>query len=123
MGKFKALFISAAAICCAILSGTSTTAGGFIRGAELFSAGVFGGEDRAESKPDKRTNSDSNGTSSTETSAGNLSESETSSNSSESSPVSEISEPPEPPNVTPGRIITKNRKESVDDTDYSIYTK
>lgn len=123
MGKFKALFISAAAICCAILSGTSTAAGGFIRGAELFSAGVFGGESQRESKPDNRTNSDSSGTSSTETSAGNSSESEASSNSSESSAVSEISEPLEPPNVTPGRIIVKNRTESVDDTDYSIYTK
>lgn len=123
MGKLKALFISAAAVCCAILSGTSTAAGSFIRGVELFSAGVFGGENQTESKPDKRTSSDNNGTSSTETSAENSSESDTSGNSSESSPVPELSDPLELPNVTPGRIIVKNRKESVDDTDYSIYTK
>lgn len=121
MGKFKALFISAAAVCCAILSGTSTPAGSFIRGAELFSAGVFDGESRAESNPEKQTTSNSNGTSSTETSAENSSESETSGNSSESSATSDII--PEPLDVTPGRIIVKNRTEKSDDTDYSVYTR
>lgn len=123
MGRLKALIISAAAVCCAILSGTSTSAGSFIRGAELFSAGVFGGETRGESKPDKRTTSDNNGTSSiesVESSSGTSTESETSGNSSEGSTVSDVSEPP---SVTPGRVIVKNRTENVDDTDYSIYTK
>lgn len=120
MEKFKALFICAAAVCCAILSGTSTAAGGFIRGAELFSAGVFEGENRASSKPDKRTSSD--GTSSVESGESSPSES-VPAESSVSSTSSAASDIPEPPNVTPGRIIVKNRTESVDDTDYSIYTK
>lgn len=117
MEKFKALFICAAAVCCAVLSGTSTAAGGFIRGAELFSAGVFAGDSRAVSEADKRTISD--GTSSAESSASSFPESVRA----ESSLPSASSDVPEPLNVTPGRVIVKNRTESVDETDYSVFTK
>lgn len=123
MEKFKALFISAAAICCAILSGTSTAAGGFIRGAELFSAGVFDGDRTAPSEPDKRKPSD--GTSLAETSETGTSsptDSVPAESTSTSSP-SATSDIPEPLNVIPGRIIVKNRTELDDDTDYSVFTK
>lgn len=121
MGKLKALFISAAAVCCAILSGTSTPPGRFLRGAELFSAGAFGVEYREEKDESSKRAFVSEGTSS-ENASGSLSvpESSTSSTSADSSATSDISEPP---TFGLGRIIVKNRTESVDETDYSQFTK
>lgn len=40
MGKLKSILIGAAVICCAVLSGTSTAAGEFMRNAAYLSAGV-----------------------------------------------------------------------------------
>lgn len=120
MGRFKALFIGAAAICCAILSGTSTAAGEFLRGAEMFSAGVFSGDHRAESERISKASSGLDGTSSDNSSAASEPESATSSASADTSMPSDTSEPFA---VTPGRIIVKNRTESVDETDYSEFTK
>lgn len=120
MGKFKAIFIGAAALCCTVLSGTSTAAGSFIRGAETFSAGVFGEDRRIENEKISGTSSGSDGTSSDASSAASATESETSSAPADTSTTSETSEPLA---VTPGRIIVKNRTESVDETDYSEFTK
>lgn len=120
MGKFKALFISAAAICCAILSGTSTPPGRFLNGAEMFSAGVFGGEYRIENENSSKTTFGSDWTSPDGNSGvESAPESDTSSVPADSSSP-DISQPP---TVSPGRIIVKNRTENDDETDYSIYTK
>lgn len=122
MGKLKALFISAAAICCAIMSGTSTQPGNVIRGAEMFSAGVFGGDLYTEKTESSKSSSASDGTSSDGSSEA-VSSSESGTSSVPAGESTASSETSEPSAITPGRIIVKNRSEIVDETDYSQFTK
>lgn len=120
MGKLKALFIGAAAVCCAILSGTSTAAGSALRGAAVFSAGVFGGENYIKDAEQSNSASNSKGTSSGDSEASSSAESSTTNVPGGNSETSDTSEPSA---RTLGNIIVKNRTEGADETDYSKYTK
>ena len=125
MGKLKALFIGAAAVCCAILSGTSTAAGGFLRDAAILSSGVFAVGYHAESGG--RTISSNGASSGGDPSVSSVPESGTSSvpqSASESSGGSSVvTSDPEIPADKQGRIIVKNRSDGVDETDYSEFTR
>lgn len=119
MGKFKSVFIGAAAVVCVFLSGTSTAAGEFMRGAVYFAAGV--GSSESSESPPLSNNSGSSSTS--ETSGGTSTESDESSD----VPAGETSVPVTPETLSAaqkrGRVIVKNRVEDTDDTDSSEYTK
>ena len=129
MGKLKALFIGAAAVCCAVLSGTSTAAGVFLRNAAVFSAGVFAVgynvESNGRTASTGGTSSEENssvpesGTSSVPQSSSTFGTESRSVNSGESSAAASV---PELPAEKQGRIIVKNRSDAVDDTDYSEFT-
>lgn len=141
MGKLKSLLIGAMALCCVILSGTSTAAGGFLRGAAYLSAGVtdlslISSENvDSESGNSESSNSEGGGTyigtsseaeydrndpeslQSTESSSyTSHAESSTRETTSDSEPVTD------PPVQKLGRIITRSRENGVDDTDYSVFT-
>ena len=119
MGKLKSILIGAAAICCAILSGTSTVAGDILRNAAYLSAGVISKIDcPAESNNTSQENSKTSvPTESTVSSVETVSstesqiESSSSEENSQSEPVQKL-----------GKVITLNRSNGVDDEDYSKYT-
>lgn len=136
MGKLKSCFIGAAAVSCAVLMGTSTPAGEFLRGAAYFSAGasaddVFsvksggfsetsGGDgtsdtsnDRDVSAPESSIVSDASANSSdTSAESPGPTGSESYAGTSDAEPVPQ----------SRGRIITKNRTEGTDDVDYTQFT-
>lgn len=146
MGKIKSFIIGAAAVCCPFLAGTSTAAGTALRSAAYISAGAaelpWGGIFPAES--DRTSKPDSSSTSGTSSHRSTYSRSSTGIRPSGSSTPSEStvststvtsgaeSSPsdtastsgtgvPEPQQKL-GKIITVNRTESTDDTDYSEFT-
>lgn len=131
MGKLKSILIGAAAICCAVLSGTSTAAGEFVRSAAYLSAGTAGSESSETTVNESREQTESShisGTTSvpetsTESSSANAANSySVTSSDAESSETSEssVSSTPEPQKR--GKVITKNRVDGSDDEDYSQYT-
>lgn len=144
MGKIKSFLIGAAALCCPFLAGTSTSVGTALRTAAYYSAGTFSGSGltitesdtrKPESNPSSTSGSSSLSSSSnssylsspsTETSEDPSTGSATSSSSSFTfsltSTSSATSATPEPQQKT-GRVITLNRPDSTDDTDYSIFNK
>ena len=119
MGKLKTLFIMAASVTCAVLIGTGTPAGGFLRSAAYFSAGM----------PFDTESGGREGTSTSDVSSVPPSESRTESpDTSDDIPApiytessSETSDA-EPAPQKLGRVITKNRTEGADDVDYSQFT-
>lgn len=120
MGKLKALFIGAASLTCAVLIGTGTYAGGFLRGAVYFSAGadVFQTESEQTYSSDNFEKSENSDDSTSAPPADTSSDTP-------SIPAAEYSEPvisePEPQRL--GRVIEINRTEGIDDEDYSKYTR
>jgi len=141
MGKIKCVLIGAAALCCPFLAGTSTAAGTALRSAAYLSAGAaeFPGESTStESDTSSKPESSSTGStpvSESRSSAGIRPPESTSGSTgysavtsgAESSPPdtgtdsgsSDVSEPQQ----KLGKVITLNRSESTDDTDYSEFTK
>lgn len=104
LGKLKSFAAIAAAVGCPILTLSGSAAGNFLRSAAYFTAGAYYSE--TSESGDSSTSSDS---------------SEVSENS-ENSQTSEIeSEPPESVPEKLGKIITKNRSDYEDETDYSKY--
>lgn len=148
MGKLKTLFIGAAAVTCALLMGTSTTAGGFLRGAAYFSAGSFMGDGSAAESGGADDNSGSSGGTSLPGSSNvsNVSSVtdvtdvpvvESGSDTESSANSSDVSDHPQSPSVSEsspatstavpvpqklGKVITKNRTYGTDDVDYSQFT-
>ncbi len=124
MGKLKSMFIGAAAVGCVILSGTSTAAGEFMRGAAYYTAGVSVSENSAQTESSKPAESVPLSESCGGTSvSGSESTSSTESSVSSAGSTSAASEPAVLPTAQKrGRIITKNRTEGTDDTDYSEFT-
>lgn len=139
MGKLKALFIGAASVACAVLIGTSTSAGEALRNAAYLSAGMPAGDiPRAESGG-QTSDSDISGDTSSSVSAdltgvsdvsagesGTASESiPSASDSMPDPPITSSSETSgdEPVPQKLGRVITVNRSEGTDDVDYSGFTK
>lgn len=131
MGKLKSILIGAAAIFCAVLSGTSTAAGEFVRNAAYLSAGAVDEENEVNSETSIDESSEplesstlSEPTSapetSTESSSANAANSYSVTSSNVESTDSSVSiTPPEPQKR--GKVITKNRVDGTDDEDYSQY--
>lgn len=143
MGKFKSILIGAAAICCAVLSGTSTAAGEFMRNAAYLSAGIVeNGSETTEPSAEELPASTESSAVSVDTSAPEptseaLSEttsepslesksestafgsSDTSAENSEPA-ESDVASKPEPQKR--GKVIIKNRVDGADEVDYSQYT-
>lgn len=125
MGKLKSLFIGATAVGCVVLSGTPTAAGEFMRGAAYYTAGVSVSESsyNSESLPLSETSETSSAADRTSTVSSVVTES-TAVTSGSTSTTSVTSAPAALPVARKrGRIITKNRTEGTDDTDYSEFTK
>lgn len=137
MGKIKTLFIGAAAVICAILTGTSTTAGELLRSAAYFSAGAFMSDGSAAESGDSADYSiNSGGTSlpivSNISNISDVSGAESSVNSSDTSgkpseypfgtESSAVTSTVDPLPQKRGKVITKNRTEGTDDVDYSQFT-
>ncbi|MBD5128941.1 MAG: stage II sporulation protein P [Ruminococcaceae bacterium] len=134
MGKLKSVLIGAAALCCPFLAGTSSAAGDLVRSAAYYSTGAFALPD-IEIIPDSVNKADtSDSSSSTVPEPANSGYTSTSSSSETSNPRTTVtgnaenshpdtSEPviDEPPQKL-GKVITLNRPESTDDTDYSEFT-
>lgn len=136
MGKLKSILIGAAAICCAVLSGTSTAAGEFMRNTAYLSAG---GVD-VDSSVNSETSAEESGVSSESShifgesgTADPLTESSSESKpysspntsiNDESSAVtnSSVTSTTEPVPQKRGKVITKNRVDGSDNEDYSQYT-
>lgn len=126
MGKLKSLFVGAAAAGCVILSGTSTAAGEFMRGAVYYTAGVnvSESEDNSESSPLSEISETLTASYGTSGASSANTESTPSGTSDPTSTTSVTSRPTTLPVAQKrGRIITKNRTEGTDDTDYSEFTK
>ncbi len=133
MGKLKSILIGAAAICCAVLSGTSTAAGEFVRNAAYLSAGVVDEEGSVSSEtsadessvPTESSHiSESVPETSTESSSASASysSSNTSADAESSASDSIVTSTPPPAPQKRGKVITKNRVDGTDDEDYSQYT-
>lgn len=139
MGKIKSVLIGAAALCCPFLAGTSTAAGTALRTAAYVSAGAAefpwnellpNGSD-SESKPESSStgstdNRGSAGICLPESTASDISSTRSSTvtsggNPHDTSTDTGNSNVPEPQQKL-GKIITVNRTESTDDTDYSEFT-
>lgn len=122
MGKLKSLIIGVAAVGCPFLTFSGTDVGNALSAAAYYSAGAYvevpedslDGTDKlsnggAGSKPENPQNPDKP-------------QDQNPPDKSEGSDRSEqVSEPVIKPSVTPGQIITKNRSDYVDDTDYSAF--
>lgn len=137
MGKIKSVLIGAAALCCPFLAGTSSAVGDAVRSAAYYSTGAFTSVDVGNIHGDNANKGDtsednSGGTVSnpviTSTSTGNSSIissplTSTVTGSAENQPPAVSDEPviDEPPQKL-GKVITLNRPESTDDTDYSAFT-
>lgn len=152
MGKIKYALMGMAALCCPFLAGTSSAAGEAVRSAAYYSTGAFSITDTVffrgttgapESKVPENTSqyndrsSDAaSGSDDTQTSQSTAASTGTSLStrngagvataaSTDSGAVSEKStiDPSvgEPPHKL-GKVITLNRSESTDDTDYSVFT-
>ncbi len=137
MGKIKSVLIGAAALCCPFLAGTSSAVGDAVRSAAYYSTGAFTSVDVQNIHGDNANKGDtsednSGGTVSkpviTSTSTGNSSIissplTSTVTGSAENQPPAVSDEPviDEPPQKL-GKVITLNRPESTDDTDYSAFT-
>ncbi len=137
MGKIKSVLIGAAALCCPFLAGTSSAVGDAVRLAAYYSTGAFTSVDVGNIHGDNANKGDtsednSGGTVSkpviTSTSTGNSSIissplTSTVTGSAENQPPAVSDEPviDEPPQKL-GKVITLNRPESTDDTDYSAFT-
>lgn len=137
MGKIKSVLIGAAALCCPFLAGTSSAVGDAVRSAAYYSTGAFTSVDVRNIHGDNANKGDtsednSGGTVSkpviTSTSTGNSSIissplTSTVTGSAENQPPAVSDEPviDEPPQKL-GKVITLNRPESTDDTDYSAFT-
>ncbi len=111
MGKLKSFAAVIAAVGCPILTLSGSAAGNFLRSAAYFTAGAYYSEN--ENNSDYSDNSAS-------------SESSESSDNSDISDISEASgmsesEPSESVPERLGRIITKNRSDYEDETDYSKF--
>lgn len=127
MGKLKSLLIGAMALCCVILSGTSTAAGGFLRGAAYLSAGVTYFPPETSESSDNESSTYSGTSSDPEyslPSSGNAGgDSSPDAESIPSEPASDSEPVTAPPEQTRGIVITRNRADGTDDTDYSAFTK
>lgn len=136
MGKIKSVLIGAAALCCPFLAGTSSAAGNAVRSAAYYSTGAFAIPDIGIIHGDNGDNGDTSADNSVSTVSDPASTSgSTSTSSSDSVPRTysvtngaenqspAVSDEPvaEPPQKL-GKIITLNRPESTDDTDYSAFT-
>ncbi|MGN0679644.1 MAG: stage II sporulation protein P [Oscillospiraceae bacterium] len=140
MGRIKSIIICCLAICCPFLAGSGSAAGEILRGAALVSAGVPIDERAASQTENPNSNTQSPdtysppaqsgeqaGNSSTSqsrpvsTDSTNSTQSATSSNESESN--SEIpANNPVFPEQKRGTVITRNRSNNGDTTDYSKFT-
>lgn len=138
MGKLKSVLIGAAAVCCPFLIGTSTDIGAVLRAAAYCSAGVYeplsgilpGGEPSSNNLPNSEPpSSDLQGSnlpddeppeSTSDTQVSALPQSSTVTGNAEVQPpdAPTVDEPP----VKLGRVITLNRPESTDNTDYTQFT-
>lgn len=137
MGKLKSVLICCLAICCPFLAGSKTVAGEYIRDTAMISAGVV----EQSSDTDKHDTSEPSGISSTSSAPYSPYLPSSSSGSSLSSrpPISErssadstttytSSEPelpannPVSPNEKRGTVITRNRSDYQDTTDYSQFS-
>lgn len=128
MGKLKSLLIGAMALCCVILSGTSTAAGGFLRGAAYLSAGVTDlslvSSESADNESSDTYSGTSYGPEYSQPSSGNAgADSSPDAESVPGEPTSDSEPVTVPPEQTRGSIITRNRADGTDDTDYSVFTK
>lgn len=132
MGKLKSLFVGAAALCCAVLIGTSTSAGGFLRGAAYISAGASVDDViavRGGGLADDPNSSDVSGTSDDTDSGHGIGTGDPAGLTDTSDEHPDTSEPESAPSTSGadpqilGRVITKNRTEGTDDVDYSKFTK
>lgn len=137
MGKLKSLVIAAASVVCAVLIGTGSTAGEYLRNAAYLSAGISAKDIPPNSSED--TEDTSGGTSHSDTSSvSDISDSNAAETSDDPSDVSDISgehqgtSGEESSEVTSnvgsrpqqlGRVITYNRTEAEDEVDYSKFTK
>ncbi len=135
MGKLKSILICCLAICCPFLAGSDTVAGEYLQAVTLASAGVSTSPQPLGEKPEETPQSSTSSstistpqqTSSIQTSTSTTStSSESSPQSSRSTGTSDRSELPANNPVSPvekkGVVITKNRSESKDNTDYSQFT-
>lgn len=121
MGKLKTILIGAAAVCCAVLSGTSSAAGEFMRNAAYLSAGAAGFEDSGTSNEESGAPTESVDTSDT-VSLPEASESDTESAQSSPNTSTESSATQSPAPQKRGKVIIKNRVDGIDEEDYSQYT-
>ena len=120
MGKLKLLIIIVAVIVCPILVCTGSSAGNFLRTAAYFSAGAYAGG--YEHAPNTSENSSDDSDTSKPDPENPMGSHPTSEPDNSSSPAGTApSEPVNVPSVKTGRIITKNRADYVDPTDYSSF--
>lgn len=122
MGKLKASIIFAIALVCVFLTGSSTGAGSFLRGAAVWGAG--GDFNDVSGQPEHDTSAQSSAGSVTSTAQSSSSVSAVPHSTSQAGAESSSAETPnEPPIETArGNIIVKNRADNTDDTDYSQFT-
>lgn len=133
MGKIKSVLIGAAALCCPFLAGTSSAVGDTVRSAAYYSTGAFAISDIGIIHGDNGdTSADNSGNTVSDPVGASGSTGESSSDSiprtssvtsgaeNQSPAVSDepVTEPPQ----KLGKVITLNRTESTDDTDYSVFT-
>lgn len=127
MGKLKSLLIGAMALCCVILSGTSTAAGGLLRGAVYLSAGVTDlslvSSESADNESGTYSGTSSEPKYSQPSSESAVTDSLPNEESVPGGPTSDSEPTAVPPGQTRGSVITRNRADGTDDTDYSAFTK
>ncbi len=130
MGKLKSILIFCLAVCCPFLAGSKTVAGEYIRGAAMVTAGVI------EEKPDTDKQDPSEPSPAASKPSGysgySASSSESRSPVSERLPASSTTTSaadeelpannPVSPNEKRGTVITRNRSDYRDTTDYSKFT-
>ncbi len=116
MGKFKNLAIGAASIALAVLTCTGTDVGNFMRKAAFASAGIY-----EKSKNPDETHKPSSDSTSESTSSDVVDENSENSSQASVEQSSNADSSSEKINETRGEVITLNRTNVVDDTDYSVY--
>lgn len=136
MGKIKSIIIVCLAICCPILAGSGSAAGELLREAALISAGVpisesaaYSGNPNSQS-PDTENPPAQSGSSTPQskpvsTDSSNNPQPPATSNHSETPLESSLEIPannPVSPEQKRGTVITRNRSDSRDTTDYSQFT-
>lgn len=135
MGKLKSVLICCLAICCPFLAGSKTVAGEYIRNAAMVSAGVIEESpdtDKHDTSEPSPVSSAPSGYSNSSKSSASFTSSLTSrspvsTSSSSSTTTSTTSEDlpannPVSPNEKRGTVITRNRSDYQDTTDYSKFS-